>query len=127
MHFSSGRPRLSSLGIGIALYAGGTAFAAAVTTHAVWRVGTVVLQQLVSAADAQRGPGLAALTPAAGAAVAAPAVRQQSVRREAAMTPLADRWDGRWGGTSARPQQPRVWGSAAALFGTSARNAYRPF
>ena len=54
----------------------------------------------------------------------------QSVRREAAMTPLADRWadrwDGRWGGVYGRPQ-PRVWGSAAPQFGTSARNPNRGY
>ncbi len=52
MHFLSGRPRLSSLGIGIAAYVIGTVFAAAVTTHAIVRVGTAVLEQFAPAADA---------------------------------------------------------------------------
>jgi hypothetical protein len=128
MQLSSGRPGLSSLGIGIAAYVIGTAFAAAVTTHAVWRVGTVVLQQLAPAADVARAGDVVAKTSAVRVAVPAPVVRHQSIRREAAMTPLADRWDGRWGGASVAPQ-PRVWGSAASQFGTSARNPnpYRPF
>ena len=50
MNFLSGRPRLSSLGIGIAAYVIGTVFAAAVTTHAIVRVGTAVLEQLAPAA-----------------------------------------------------------------------------
>jgi hypothetical protein len=126
MNFSSGRPGLSSLGIGIAVYAVGTAFAAVVTAHAVWRAGTAVLEQLAPATETPRRSSVAAVAPAARSVVAAAAVRQQSARREAAMTPLADRWDGRWAGVSARPQ-PRVWGSTAAQFGTSSRNPYRPF
>jgi hypothetical protein len=131
MNSSSGRSGLSSLGIGIAVYVVGTAFAAAVTTHAVWRVGTIVLEQLAPAGDAPRSHGAAAAPPAVRVAVAAPAIgRQLSVRREAAMTPLADkgpdRWDGRWGGAYVRPQ-PRVWGSTASQFGTSSRSPYRPF
>jgi len=51
MNFS-GRLGLSSLGIGIAAYVIGTAFAAAVITHAVVRVGAAVLEQLAPAADA---------------------------------------------------------------------------
>ena len=51
MHFLSGRPRLSSLGIGIAAYVIGTVFAAAVTTHAIVRVGAAVLEQFAPAAD----------------------------------------------------------------------------
>ena len=46
------------------------------------------------------------------------------------MTLLADRgvdqWDRRWGSAYGRPQ-PRVWGSAAPQFGTSARNPYRSY
>jgi hypothetical protein len=38
----------------------------------------------------------------------------------------ADQWDRRRGGTYGRPQ-PRVWGSAAPQFGTSARNPYRSY
>jgi hypothetical protein len=126
MEFSFERPGLSSLGIGIAVYVGGTAFAAAVTTHAVWRVATVVLEQVAPAADVAQGRNLGPKTPAAQVSVAAPALRQQSIRRQGAMTPLADRWDGRWGGASGR-QQPRVSGSAAAQFGTSSRSPFRSF
>ena len=107
MNFS-GRPGLSSLGIGIAAYVIGTVFAAAVITHAVVRVGAAVLEQLAPAADA------------------VPAAPVQSVHRQAAMTPLADRWDGRWAGAPVRPQ-PRVWGAATSQFGTSSRNPYRSF
>jgi hypothetical protein len=42
------------------------------------------------------------------------------------MTPLADRWDGRWAGAPVRPQ-PRVWGATTSQFGTSSRNPYRSF
>jgi Protein of unknown function (DUF2865) len=37
------------------------------------------------------------------------------------MTPLADRWDGRWGGAGRRPQ------STVRLFGTSGRNPSRDY
>ena len=57
MHYLSGRPRLSSLGIGIAAYVIGTVFAAAVTTHAIVRVGAAVLEQFAPAADALVGRG----------------------------------------------------------------------
>jgi Protein of unknown function (DUF2865) len=127
MHFSSGRLGRSSLGIGIAVYAVGTAFAATVTAHAVWRVGTAVVEQLAPAAETPPRNSATTVASAARAVVAAPVIRQQSVGREAAMTPLADRWDGRWGGENARPQ-PRVWGAAASQFGTSSRNLSRsPF
>src|SRR5690349_5842017 len=107
MNFS-GRPGLSSLGIGIAAYVIGAVFAAAVTTHAALRVGAAVLEQLAPAADA------VSVTPL------------QSVHRQAAMTPLADRWDGRWAGVPVRPR-PRVWGAATQQFGASSRNPYRSF
>jgi hypothetical protein len=42
------------------------------------------------------------------------------------MTPLADQWDGRWGGAYGRPQ-PRVWGSAASPFGSSSRSPNRRY
>lgn len=130
MFSASGRPGLASLGIGIAAYAIGIAFAAAVTTHAVWRVGTAVLQQLAPTADAPRGRAVAAETPAARETIAVSAIGPQSIRREATMTPLADRgadrWDGRWGGAYGRPQPP-AWGSTASQFGTSARNPYRSY
>jgi hypothetical protein len=126
---ASGRPGLPSLGIAIAAYAIGTAFAAAVTTHAAWRVGTVVLQQLAPAAvDAPPSGAGASEAPAKRATLMASAIGPQSIRREGAMTPLADRasdrWDGRWGGPFGR-SQPRVWGSAPSQFGTSSRNPYR--
>ena len=129
---ASGRPGLSSFGIAIAAYAIGTAFTAAVTTHAAWRVGTAVLQQLAPPVDAPPARAVAAETPAERATLTASAIGPQSIRREGAMTPLADRgadrgagrWDGRWGGAFGR-SQPRVWGSAPSQFGTSARNPYR--
>jgi hypothetical protein len=128
MQFLPERPRVLSLGVGIAVYTVATAFAAAVTAHAVWRVGTAVLGQLVPAADVaqERAPALPALASKAAtvrAAAAPAAIRQQSLRRETAMTALADRWDGRWGGTAPRPQ-PRTWGATAVQFGTSSRNPY---
>jgi uncharacterized protein DUF2865 len=130
MNSSSERPRLASLGIGIAAYVVGTAFAAVVTAHAVWRVATVVVHQLDTPVDTARNRDVATVTPAARVAVAAPAIVLQSVRRVAAMTPLAeratDRWDGRWGGAYGRPQ-PRGWGATSAQLATSTRNAYRPF
>src|SRR5258708_704406 len=126
MFYSSGRPGLSSFGVGIAAYLIGAAFAAAVTTHAVWRVSAVVLEQLAPATDTPRSHEVATAAPVMRAGMSVPAAGSQSIRREGAMTPLADRWDGRWGGPYARPQ-PRVWGAAAPQFGTSARNPYRSY
>jgi hypothetical protein len=126
MFSASGRPKLSSLGIGIAAYVIGISLTAAAATHVVWRAGAALVQRLAPAADTRHGRELAARTPAARAAMSLPAPAAQSIRREAAMTPLADRWDGRWGGVSGRPQ-PRVWGSSAPQFGTSARNPSRRY
>ena len=119
MFSASGRPRRSSLGIGIgiAAYVIGVAFTAAVATHVVWHAGAALVVHLAPAVEPQRGREVAAGTPAAA---------PQSVRREAAMTPLADRWDGRWGGVYGRAR-PRVWGSAAPRFGSSVRNPYRSY
>jgi hypothetical protein len=124
MFSASGRPRLSSRGIGIAAYVIGVALCAAVSAHAVWHAGAGLLEHLALAVDPPRSREISA--PAAHAAMSLPAAAPQSIRREAAMTPLADRWDGRWGGAEGRPQ-PRAWGSAASQFGTSARNPYRSY
>ena len=127
MYSASGRPRRAALGIGIAAYVIGVAFASTVTTYAVWRAGAAVMQQLATSAEPPHAPDVAAAsTMQRSAALSVPLPSPLSVRREAAMTPLTDRWDGRWGGVYGR-QQPRVWGSAAPQFGSSARNAYRSY
>src|SRR6185369_5053144 len=63
--------------------------------------------------------------PAMRGPMSVPASTAQSVRTEATMTQLQERWDGRWGGPFGRPQpQPRVWGYPGAQFGTSSRSPY---
>jgi hypothetical protein len=126
MFSASRRPRRVSLAIVIAAYAIVVAFTAAMTTHVVWRASAALLSYLAPAAEAPPARDVAAGTRAARAAMSVPPAAQQSVRSEATMTPLADQWDGRWGGTYGRPQ-PRVWGSAASPFGSSSRNPNRRY
>jgi hypothetical protein len=126
MFSASGRPRRASLAIGIAAYAIIIAFTAGMTTHVAWRAGAALLAYLVPAAETPPARDVAAGTRTARAAMSVPGAPQQSVRSEATMTPLADQWDGRLGGTYGRPQ-PRVWGSAGSPFGSSSRNPNRRY
>jgi hypothetical protein len=116
------RPRLS-LGVGIAAYLVGSAFAAAIATHAVWHAGAALLEQLVPADDRASSNGVIVRAPAMRGPMSIPVSSPPSVRSEAAMTQLQERWDGRWGGPNGRPQ-PRAWGSPAPQFGASARNPF---
>jgi hypothetical protein len=110
MHLWSGRPALLSLGVSIAAYASGTILAGLIAVHAVHRIGVAVLDQLAPAA---RRSVLRAETPPAQPAIAA-----STIRREASMTPLSDRW--------AAQSQPRALRLAAGpQFGSSSRNASR--
>jgi hypothetical protein len=124
MLFVSGRPRRASLAIVIAAYAITVAFTAAVTAHVAWRAGTGIVAYFAPAAETQPARDVAIWARATRAATSVPAAAAQSVRSEAIMTPLADRWDG--GGAYGRPQ-PRVWGSAGSPFGSSSRNPNRRY
>ncbi len=118
------RPRLS-LGVGIAAYLVGSTFAAAIATHAVWHAGAALLEQLAPAGDRASGQGVIARAPPMRGPMSLPASSGPlSVRSDGAMTQLQERWDGRWGGGLYGRPQPRVWGSPAPQFGTSARNPF---
>jgi hypothetical protein len=111
MSSASGRPGLS-LGIGIAVYAVGLASALAVGMHAASLAGWLLQAGLAPPPDrAQHREG-----PAVPGVSAAP----QSVRRQGAMTALADQWDGRY----SRPP-PRAWGSGMLPPGRFLRRPYR--
>jgi Protein of unknown function (DUF2865) len=117
MASASERIRLS-LGIGIAVYAAGLASALAVGT---WLAGWVLEAGLAPPPDrAPRREGPVGVS----AAMSVPPAAPQSVRRQGAMTTLADQWDGRWNGRYSRPP-PRAWGANMMPSGTFVRRPYR--
>jgi hypothetical protein len=108
-----------SVGTGLAVYALAIAIAGTVTVFAIHRVGALVLETLEPAPQAKR---VLAAPPAviARAVPAAATERPQSMRREAIMTPLNDRFERRWSfyrggqfGSSSRSQA----GPFGRLFG----------
>jgi hypothetical protein len=121
----SGRAAPLSVGIGVAAYLIASGGAVAATAFALWRVGAQVLEQLAAApaASARRGAAASvAVTDGARAASAAP----QSVRREGAMSLLAERGYGASG--VPRGPQLRMRGFAAGgPFGASSRSPHQSY
>jgi hypothetical protein len=113
MLFPFRRPALSSVAVTLAVYVVGIVGAAAVAAHVVWRFGAAALEQTASTP--------ASTTPDAFKVVAS---GPRSVRREAMMTPLADRTDGRWGAYGRGPSADYGRG---APFGTSSRYPYQTY
>jgi len=115
MSSASGRPRLS-LGIGIAAYVAGLAAAVAVGIHAVSLAGWML--------EAGLAPPPEQAVLGVPAAMSVPPAAAQQVRRQGAMTTLADQWDGRSDGRYSRPPR-RAWGGSLMPSGTSARRPHR--
>jgi hypothetical protein len=104
------------IGVAVAAYAFAVVLVGAFAIIAIKHLGAAALTELASAeATQQRRAALPSTSPGASAAIAPP---EQIVQRDGTMTPLYDRWNGRWSGDGTRVR---------VNFGTSSRGVARSF